>query len=106
MPEDVATHLLLLRHWGKGVKDGRDRDELSQVELAERSGLDQGVISKIERGKYRLTAEHMIAIATALGRELDDLFTFPPGLVSREQYRRQIAELERARASATEAVAS
>lgn len=48
----------------------RERHGLTQAELAERSGIDQGDISRIERGATSPTARTLKRIADALGAEL------------------------------------
>lgn len=48
----------------------RERHGLTQAELAERSGIDQGDISRIERGATSPTARTLKRIAAALGAEL------------------------------------
>lgn len=81
-----TTHELLKEHWGHRIRTARG--DRSQTWLAEAVGCDQTTISRIERGLYNLSAELMVGIAAALECELDDLFAFPPGLVSRELYQR------------------
>lgn len=44
----------------------RDKNELTQAELAERTGLTQSTISNIENGRTRLGAERAKALARAL----------------------------------------
>lgn len=48
----------------------RERRGFTQIELAERSGIDQGDISRIERGATSPTARTLQRIAAALGAEL------------------------------------
>lgn len=48
------------------MKAARKEAKLTQVQLAERVGIDQSVISSLERGKYR-GSSHTVAIAYALG---------------------------------------
>lgn len=48
----------------------RERHGLTQAELAVRSGIDQGDISRIERGATSPTARTLKRIAEALGAEL------------------------------------
>lgn len=81
------THDLLQEHWGDAIR--RARHDRSQTWLARKVGCDQTTISRIERGVYRLTPELMVGLAAALDCELDELFSFPPGLVSRERYEQE-----------------
>ncbi len=54
----------------KAVSAARARAALSQKELAERSGIDQSDISKIERGVANPSIATLERIAAALGGEL------------------------------------
>lgn len=48
----------------------RERHGLTQSELADRCGIDQGDISRIERGATSPTARTLQRIAEAMGAEL------------------------------------
>ena len=48
----------------------RHRRQLTQAELAEVTGIDQGEISKIERGVSNATEDTLARLARALGAEL------------------------------------
>jgi ribosome-binding protein aMBF1 (putative translation factor) len=48
----------------------RERHSLSQAELAERCGMDQGDISRIERGSTSPTARTLQRIAAALDADV------------------------------------
>jgi DNA-binding XRE family transcriptional regulator len=60
---------------GKNLRAARVRKALSQEELASRSGVQQGEISRIERGKRDPQVSTLIRLAQALemppGRLLD-----------------------------------
>jgi DNA-binding XRE family transcriptional regulator len=92
---------LLQRHWGESVR--QRRGDRTQSWLAQEVGCDQTTISRIERGIYKLGPELMISLAAVLGCELEVLFPFPPGLVSRENYERELRDLRKKNTS--EAVA-
>lgn len=47
---------------------------LEQEELASRSGISQGTISRIERGSPAPSVETALALARALGLTVEDLF--------------------------------
>jgi transcriptional regulator with XRE-family HTH domain len=51
---------------GESVRIIRELQELSQVELAKRTGIAQGTISAIERDKVRLGVERAKVLARAL----------------------------------------
>jgi transcriptional regulator with XRE-family HTH domain len=48
----------------------REQRGLTQAELAKRSGVDQGDISRIERGETSATTRTLQRIAAALGAEV------------------------------------
>lgn len=48
----------------------RERREMTQVELSQLTGIDQGDISRIERGSANPTERTLAKIADALGAEL------------------------------------
>ena len=58
-----------------GERVGRLRRErgYTQVELAEKVGIIQTIVSAIEKGQLRLTAEMAIRFATALAVSTDEL---------------------------------
>lgn len=76
---------LLLRRIAQTVRELRLEKQLSQEELAHRSGLDRTYISGVERGVRNLTVNSLESIITSLGvstthffkrvtkAELDDL---------------------------------
>lgn len=59
------------------VKALRLKKGLSQVELAEKVGCSQGMISKIEKGLANPTLDLIEALARALDAEPPSLFTMP-----------------------------
>ncbi|MBI4597342.1 MAG: cupin domain-containing protein [Candidatus Omnitrophica bacterium] len=52
----------------------RKAQKVRLLELAERSGVDAGTISRIETGKMTGTLESHIALATALGLKVTELY--------------------------------
>ncbi len=57
------------------IRQLREAQGLTQIELAQRSNVGQGIISDIETGKTRNpTIKTLTAIAAALGVSLDALF--------------------------------
>lgn len=61
----------------ENVRTIRKQRKLSQVQLAEKAGVTQGTVSKIERGDMNVTLEIIAAIAQALDVEPVQLFTLP-----------------------------
>jgi transcriptional regulator with XRE-family HTH domain len=61
---------------GGNVVVARARARISQVELAERSGLSRATISKIENGSGDVNVGSLELLANALGCSIADLFAF------------------------------
>lgn len=61
---------------GKRIKEFRLRKKLSQEQLAEKIGVGQRNLSKIECGNNFVTAETLSKILTALNIEAKELFDF------------------------------
>lgn len=55
----------------------RKAKDLTQSQVAERSGLSQGTIAKLEAGKIGFTQGNVEALAHAYGCEVADLFRPP-----------------------------
>ena len=64
----------LAAHFGDAVRQQRTLIRLSQVELAERAGLDRTYVSGIERNIRNPSLKNLQRIADALGSDLDVLF--------------------------------
>lgn len=58
---------------GHRVARAREESALTQVELAERSGVNEITISNIERGRQKPAARTLRKLAAALGMEVRDL---------------------------------
>ena len=56
---------------GLRIKNLRKEQGLTQFQLAEKAGLEQQNLSRIERGKNSTGQDILSAIATALGKRLD-----------------------------------
>ena len=61
---------------GYKIKSRREELGMSQVELAERSKLTQGYISRIEQNKYIPKASTLIVLAMSLKMQFNDLLDF------------------------------
>ena len=55
---------------GAEVASARRASGLTQVDLAERSGVDQAEISRVERGASNPTATTLVRLSSALGRRI------------------------------------
>jgi transcriptional regulator with XRE-family HTH domain len=60
--------------FGRRVRELRMAREMSQEELAERSGLHRTYISSLERGQRNVGLDNVHALAQALGVHPGDLF--------------------------------
>lgn len=74
---------------GHRVARAREENALTQVELAERSGVNEITISNIERGRQKPAARTLRKLAAALEVEVRDLTVgegprFPGGAQSEE----------------------
>ena len=56
------------------IREWRNRRRLSLAELGEATGFSRSEISKLESGARRVRADHMVALARALGIHPDELF--------------------------------
>ncbi len=61
---------------GKRIKELRTERKLTQDKLSEMVGFGQRTLSKLERGKTFITAEHLTKLLTALDIGIEDLFNF------------------------------
>ena len=59
--------------FGRRLQDIRKRRGLSQVEVAERLGIHQSLISQYERGYLRLHGALLVRLATALKTTPDEI---------------------------------
>lgn len=64
---------MITNAFGNKVKELRIASGLSQAEIADKSGIERGQISKIEKGKINVTLETIDKLAFALGVEIKDL---------------------------------
>jgi transcriptional regulator with XRE-family HTH domain len=58
---------------GKNVSELRNKKELTQEQLAERSGLDPSYISGIERGVRNPSVLSLVRLASGLGTTTSDI---------------------------------
>ena len=60
-------------HVGRRIRDLREKAALTQVQLAEKAGLPQSHISRLENAEHSATNMTLEKIAKALGVEVSDL---------------------------------
>lgn len=63
--------------WGEAIRRTRLDQELSLADLAARTGIDAGHLSRGERGLAGFGDDYRMRIARALGRPVADLFPYP-----------------------------
>ena len=54
-------------------------DEMTQQELADKTGVTRQTMASIENGKYSPTLELAFRIATVFQVPLDEVFSYDPG---------------------------
>lgn len=56
---------------GRRIAELRKEQDMTQAQLAERCGIQQAHIARIETGRYSVGLDTLAQIATALGRSID-----------------------------------
>jgi transcriptional regulator with XRE-family HTH domain len=69
MPEDLLIHL------GNRIRTLRRKRGWTQVEMAERVGIDRSFLADIERGKRNVSILNLELVATGLKVSLSQLFS-------------------------------
>ena len=64
---------LFLKQFGKNIRDLRMKNNLTQRDLADKSGLEESAIQRIERG-YNSTLKTLLKLANALDITFEDFF--------------------------------
>jgi transcriptional regulator with XRE-family HTH domain len=71
---------------GERLRQFREARDWTQEDLAERSGVNRAVISRVERGeKRRILSDHLLMLARALRIRPEQLVEHPPPLPEDEQ---------------------
>ncbi|MEY9876664.1 transcriptional regulator with XRE-family HTH domain [Streptacidiphilus sp. MAP12-33] len=75
MPDDALPHWLQQHRWAVGalIRQHRQAAGLSQVQLAERAGIDHKTVSRAENGVYAVSIDQVARIARALGVSSSEL---------------------------------
>ncbi len=68
-----------LQAFGQRIKDLRNREKMTQLDLASSTDMDTRQIQRIEAGKVNTSVGNAYAIATALGVSVPTLFEFEVG---------------------------
>jgi len=61
------------------LRDARRGAGLSQAALAERAGISRQAVGAIEAGQHRPSVDAAMALASAVGRSVEELFAAPAG---------------------------
>ncbi|QAA21826.1 transcriptional regulator [Sporolactobacillus terrae] len=69
------------------VRHARMERGMTQLQLAEKTGVTRQTISLIEKGKYNPTLKLCLSICYAVGKSLDQLFWVNEGEKREENYR-------------------
>ena len=72
-----------LKDFGKNLRELRQKQNLTQVELASKCNVDVKKIGRTERGEYNFKIASLIVIANGLNVEIHELlnFSFPKELI-------------------------
>jgi DNA-binding XRE family transcriptional regulator len=73
VPSELTYAILDGKH---PVRAWREHRKLTQEQLAEAAGISKSYLSQIESGKRRGTTNVLVALANALGLDLDDVVNF------------------------------
>ena len=69
MPEDLLVRL------GKRIRTLREKRSWTQVEMAEKVGIDRSFLADVERGRRNISVLNLELIAKGLGVSLSRLFS-------------------------------
>lgn len=58
---------------GKRIKHFREKAQITQIELAEKSGLSRSFIGRMETGSYNASLESVVAVSNALKVNIGEL---------------------------------
>ncbi len=72
--DKMAQETLIQKSVGKRIQQLRKDQKLNAVALAEKSGISQGQLSKIENGKATISIKNLAAICRVLNHPVSDLF--------------------------------
>lgn len=71
----MDNKILNKKLFGKKIKDYREKNQLTQFELAEIIGISQNFLGDIERGKKLPSISKLILLSNTLKVSLDTLFS-------------------------------
>lgn len=68
-----TDYRMFLKRLGRVISTKRQELKITQTELGDRLGLDQGNVSRVEAGKQAMDLEILYRLPPALGIQLSDL---------------------------------
>jgi transcriptional regulator with XRE-family HTH domain len=74
LPSDTELPDELLVRYGESLRAARLRSGLTQMDVADRTGLQQSYIAKIEAGKKNITIQTMKILADVVDQNLGEFF--------------------------------
>lgn len=79
--------MMILEQFGSRIKDLRNGQSMSQVELSENTGITRGQISRIENGKTNVTLETIYKFCLAFEISIPKLMDFDMKLENKTNYK-------------------
>lgn len=61
---------------GETIKSIRERNKMTQEDLAEKASINVSYLAKIENGYVNTTVRYLIKLSRALNTKVKDLFSF------------------------------
>lgn len=77
---------------GRAIADIRGEREMNQEQLAERAGIGQPKLSKIERGKQDITADALGGVADALGVKASEIWARAESAASKPAHGKRLTK--------------
>ena len=77
-PGDSGTATALRPSFGEALRERRQANRISVRALASQVGVSPSLVSQIENGKVNPSVDTLVALVTALGLSLDELFLDVP----------------------------
>lgn len=87
-----SAEQIVLDEWAKQIRAGRKRLGISQVEAAQRCGITQSTLSKIENADYKLHPAMVLRLCDGLDLDPQVAFGWPTAIVEIQRFRRAADE--------------
>jgi len=76
MPKKSQEKNILQVHFGKTIRELRHKSDLTQEQLAEKSGVDRSYLADLESGGRNISLKNILKLAKGLKIEPDQLIRF------------------------------